>query len=46
MDAQTTVEDVAALAALIQSLARFELERPDRPGKSCRPSSSSRKTAS
>jgi carboxylate-amine ligase len=32
MDGQTRVEDVAALAALIQSLARFELQRPDRPG--------------
>ena len=29
MDAQTTVEDVAALAALVQSLARLEFERPD-----------------
>jgi glutamate---cysteine ligase / carboxylate-amine ligase len=28
MDAQTTVEDVAALAALVQSLARLEFERP------------------
>ncbi|HEY7631235.1 MAG TPA: hypothetical protein VH817_11060, partial [Thermoleophilaceae bacterium] len=28
MDAQTTVEDVAALAALVQSLAHFELARP------------------
>jgi carboxylate-amine ligase len=33
MDGQTTVEDVAALTALVQSLARFELERPDRPGQ-------------
>jgi carboxylate-amine ligase len=33
MDGQTRVEDVAALAALIQSLARFELQRPDRPGQ-------------
>ncbi len=32
MDAQTTVEDVAALAALVQSLALLELERPDSPG--------------
>jgi carboxylate-amine ligase len=32
MDAQTTVQDVGALAALVQSLARFELHRPDRPG--------------
>ena len=32
MDAQTTVQDVGALAALVQSLARFELQRPDRPG--------------
>jgi glutamate---cysteine ligase / carboxylate-amine ligase len=32
MDGQTTLEDVAALAALVQSLARFELQRPDRPG--------------
>jgi carboxylate-amine ligase len=36
MDAQTTVEDVAALAALVQSLAHLELARPalrgnDRP---------------
>jgi glutamate---cysteine ligase / carboxylate-amine ligase len=28
MDGQTTVPDVAALAALVQSLARLELERP------------------
>jgi glutamate---cysteine ligase / carboxylate-amine ligase len=28
MDGQTTVEDVAALAALVQALARLELERP------------------
>jgi len=28
MDAQTTVDDVAALAALVQALARLELERP------------------
>jgi carboxylate-amine ligase len=33
MDGQTRVEDVAALAALIQSLARFELQRPNRPGQ-------------
>ena len=33
MDAQATVEDVGALAALVQSLARFELQRPDRPGE-------------
>jgi glutamate---cysteine ligase / carboxylate-amine ligase len=33
MDAQTTVEDVGALAALVQSLARLELQRPDRPGR-------------
>ena len=33
MDAQTTVEDVGAVAALVQSLAWFELQRPDRPGK-------------
>ena len=33
MDAQTTVEDVAALAALVQSLARCELERPDGSGE-------------
>ena len=45
MEAQTTVEDVGALAALVQSLARFELQRPDRPGRSC-PPSSSRRTAS
>jgi glutamate---cysteine ligase / carboxylate-amine ligase len=29
MDAQTTVEDVGALAALVQAIARVELERPD-----------------
>jgi glutamate---cysteine ligase / carboxylate-amine ligase len=33
MDGQTTVQDVAALAALVQSLARLELERPDAPGE-------------
>lgn len=33
MDAQTTVEDVAALAALVQSLVRLELERPDGPAE-------------
>ena len=33
MDAQTTVADVAALAALVQSLALLELERPDSPGR-------------
>jgi carboxylate-amine ligase len=32
MDGQTTVDDVAALTALVQSLARYELQRPDRPG--------------
>jgi carboxylate-amine ligase len=31
MDGQTSVEDVAALAALIQSLASLELERPEAP---------------
>ena len=31
MDAQTTVADVGAVAALVQSLALLELERPDRP---------------
>jgi carboxylate-amine ligase len=31
MDGQTTVEDVAALAALIQTLAALELDRPDTP---------------
>jgi carboxylate-amine ligase len=31
MDAQTTVADVGAVAALVQSLALRELERPDRP---------------
>jgi glutamate---cysteine ligase / carboxylate-amine ligase len=31
MDAQTTSEDVAALTALVQSLARLELERPYDP---------------
>jgi glutamate---cysteine ligase / carboxylate-amine ligase len=31
MDGQTTVGDVAALAALVQSLARLELERPSSP---------------
>jgi carboxylate-amine ligase len=29
MDGQTTLDDVAALVALVQSLARLELERPD-----------------
>ena len=33
MDAQTTIEDVGALAALVQSLARFELQRRDRRGE-------------
>jgi carboxylate-amine ligase len=33
MDAQATVEDVGALAALVQSLARLELERTDGPGE-------------
>jgi carboxylate-amine ligase len=33
MDAQATVEDVGALAALVQSLARLELERPDGLGE-------------
>ena len=32
MDAQTTVADVGAVAALVQSLALCELERPDSPG--------------
>jgi carboxylate-amine ligase len=32
MDAQTTVADVGAVAALVQSLALLELERPDDPG--------------
>jgi carboxylate-amine ligase len=32
MDGQTTVEDVAAIVALVQSLASLELERPDAPG--------------
>jgi carboxylate-amine ligase len=32
MDGQTTLEDVAALVALVQSLARLELGRPDGPG--------------
>ena len=31
MDAQTTVADVGAVAALVQSLALCELERPDTP---------------
>jgi carboxylate-amine ligase len=31
MDAQTTVADVGAVAALVQSLALCELERPDSP---------------
>ena len=31
MDGQTTLEDVAALVALVQSLARLELGRPDGP---------------
>jgi carboxylate-amine ligase len=34
MDGQTSVEDVAALAALIQSLASLELERPATPADS------------
>ena len=46
MDAQTTVEDVGALAALVQSLARLELERPDGPGTELPAPSSSRRTAS
>ncbi len=33
MDGQTSVEDVAALAALIQSLARLEAQRANRPGE-------------
>jgi glutamate---cysteine ligase / carboxylate-amine ligase len=32
MDGQTTVEDVAAVAALVQSLASLELEPRDEPG--------------
>jgi carboxylate-amine ligase len=32
MDGQTTVEDVAAIAALVQALASVELERGDDPG--------------
>jgi carboxylate-amine ligase len=32
MDGQTTVEDVAAIAALVQTLASLELERRDVPG--------------
>ena len=32
MDGQTTVEDVAAVAALVQTLASVELERRDDPG--------------
>ena len=32
MDGQTTVEDVAAIAALVQALASVELERCDDPG--------------
>ena len=32
MDGQTTVEDVAAVAALVQALASVELERRDDPG--------------
>ena len=47
MDAQTTVEDVGALAALVQSLARSSnSSAPTAQGKSCRPPKSSRKTAS
>jgi carboxylate-amine ligase len=34
LDGQTAVEDVAALAALIQTLASFELTRPDAPADS------------
>jgi carboxylate-amine ligase len=33
MDAQTTLADVAGLVALVQSLARLELARPDEPGE-------------
>jgi carboxylate-amine ligase len=35
-DGQTTVEDVAAIAALVQSLASLELERRDAPGPRAR----------
>jgi glutamate---cysteine ligase / carboxylate-amine ligase len=33
MDGQTTLEAVGAIVALVQSLARFELGRPDRPNQ-------------
>jgi carboxylate-amine ligase len=33
MDAQTTLEDVAAVAALVQTLALLELERPEGSGE-------------
>jgi carboxylate-amine ligase len=36
MDGQTSVDDVAALAALVQSLASLELARPDAPGEELR----------
>jgi glutamate---cysteine ligase / carboxylate-amine ligase len=37
MDGQTRVEDVAALAALVQSLARLEFERPRTPAEELTP---------
>ena len=36
MDAQTSVEDVAAVAALVQALASLELDRRDDPGAELR----------
>jgi carboxylate-amine ligase len=37
MDGQTTLADVAGLVALVQSLARLELARPDEPGEELPP---------
>ena len=37
MDAQTTLEDVAGLVALVQSLARLELARPEDPAEKLLP---------